>query len=60
MFANVIPLERSRFGLTIAGDTDEEVEMAESIHWSHDFNLAEDEARRQGKPILLDFSAAPM
>lgn len=30
------------------------------IDWSHDFDTALERARKQGKPILLDFSAAPM
>jgi hypothetical protein len=34
--------------------------MAESINWSHDFDSAVKTAQTQGKPILLDFSAAPM
>jgi hypothetical protein len=32
----------------------------ELITWSHDFDSAVREARDAGKPILLDFSAAPM
>jgi hypothetical protein len=34
--------------------------MAETIHWSHDFDSAVKRADAEGKPILLDFSAAPM
>lgn len=34
--------------------------MAELINWSHDFETAVATARQQKKPILLDFSAAPM
>jgi hypothetical protein len=34
--------------------------MAESINWSHDFDGAVRIAQAQGKPVLLDFSAAPM
>ena len=34
--------------------------MAEQINWSHDFDAALETARQTGKPILLDFSAAPM
>jgi len=34
--------------------------MAETIHWSHDFDNAATKAAAEGKPILLDFSAAPM
>jgi hypothetical protein len=34
--------------------------MAEPITWSHDFEGAMEQARRESKPILLDFSAAPM
>jgi uncharacterized protein YyaL (SSP411 family) len=30
------------------------------IQWRHDFDQALTEARTQKKPILLDFSAAPM
>ena len=30
------------------------------IHWRHDVATAFDEARTQRKPMLLDFSAAPM
>ena len=28
--------------------------------WSHDVDAALVEARKSGKPLLLDFSAAPM
>ena len=28
--------------------------------WSHDVDAALAEARKAGKPLLLDFSAAPM
>jgi hypothetical protein len=35
-------------------------EMAETIKWSHDFDSAAKAAQQAGKPILLDFSAAPM
>ena len=34
--------------------------MAEQIRWSNDFNAALRTAQQAGKPILLDFSAAPM
>ena len=34
--------------------------MAELINWSHDFDAALKTAKAAGKPILLDFSAAPM
>lgn len=34
--------------------------MAELINWSHDFDAAVETAQQAGKPILLDFSAAPM
>ena len=34
--------------------------MAELINWSHDFDASLRQAQQQGKPILLDFSAAPM
>jgi hypothetical protein len=34
--------------------------MAEQINWSHDFNASLRTAEQSGKPILLDFSAAPM
>lgn len=34
--------------------------MAELITWSHDFDRAVEAARTAGKPVLLDFSAAPM
>ena len=30
------------------------------IDWSHDFEDALGRARREGRPVLLDFSAAPM
>lgn len=30
------------------------------IHWRHDIDRVLDDARAQGKPVLLDFSAAPM
>lgn len=31
-----------------------------SIQWSHDFDGALARARREGRPVLLDFSAAPL
>ena len=34
--------------------------MDEQITWSHDFDASAERARKEGKPILLDFSAAPM
>jgi len=34
--------------------------MAETIHWSHDFDSAMKRAGAEGKAILVDFSAAPM
>lgn len=34
--------------------------MAEQIAWSRNYDAALGEAARTGKPILLDFSAAPM
>jgi hypothetical protein len=34
--------------------------MAEAINWSHDFDAAVKTAQTAGKPILLDFTAAPM
>jgi hypothetical protein len=34
--------------------------MAETINWSHDFDDAAKRAEAERKPILLDFSAAPM
>ncbi len=34
--------------------------MAEAFTWSHDFEASLEQARKEGKPILLDFSAAPM
>ena len=30
------------------------------IDWKHDVDAAMEEARAAGKPVLLDFSAAPM
>jgi hypothetical protein len=30
------------------------------INWRHDFDRALEDARAQHKPILLDFSAAPL
>jgi hypothetical protein len=30
------------------------------IHWRRDIDQALNDARAQGKPVLLDFSAAPM
>ena len=30
------------------------------ITWKHDFDAALADARRQGRAVLLDFSAAPM
>jgi hypothetical protein len=32
----------------------------ELINWSHDYDSAAEQAARAGKPILLDFTAAPM
>ena len=34
--------------------------MAEMIDWSHDFDAALEMARTTGKPVLAEFSAAPM
>ena len=34
--------------------------MTEQIKWSHDFDSALKTAEQAGKPILPDFSAAPM
>ena len=34
--------------------------MSELINWTHDFEAAANVAQQSGKPILLDFSAAPM
>ena len=34
--------------------------MPEQINWSHDFESAVKKAQHAGKPLLLDFSAAPM
>ena len=31
-----------------------------AITWRHDFDDVQKDARQQGTPILLDFSAAPM
>ena len=30
------------------------------ITWTHDFDTAREDAQQRGRPILLDFSAAPM
>ena len=30
------------------------------IDWRHDFDAALQDARTAGRPVLLDFSAAPM
>jgi hypothetical protein len=30
------------------------------IQWRHDIDQALDDARRENRPVLLDFSAAPM
>ena len=30
------------------------------IQWRHDYDAVMNDARTQGRPILLDFSAAPM
>jgi hypothetical protein len=32
----------------------------QAIAWRHDYDNALKDAQRQGTPILLDFSAAPM
>jgi hypothetical protein len=37
-----------------------ECAMAESIIWSSNFEEAVKNAQQSGKPVLLDFSAAPM
>ena len=34
--------------------------QTELIHWSHDYDAALRQAAERKKPILLDFSAAPM
>jgi hypothetical protein len=34
--------------------------MADEIVWSRNFDRALKDAQQSGKPILLDFSAAPM
>jgi hypothetical protein len=34
--------------------------MAENITWSSNFDDALKEVQQSGKPVLLDFSAAPM
>jgi hypothetical protein len=34
--------------------------MADEIVWSGNFDQALKDAQQSGKPILLDFSAAPM
>jgi hypothetical protein len=31
-----------------------------AINWSHDPDAALAEARKRGRPVFLDFSAAPM
>jgi uncharacterized protein YyaL (SSP411 family) len=31
-----------------------------AIDWNHDFEAALEQAKAENKPILLDFSAAPM
>ena len=36
------------------------VEKTELIRWSHDFDAAAAESKRAAKPLLVDFSAAPM
>lgn len=36
------------------------MQQTASITWSHDYDAASDEAATSRKPILLDFSAAPM
>jgi hypothetical protein len=35
-------------------------QTANEIHFNHDVDRLLDEARVQQKPVLLDFSAAPM
>lgn len=34
--------------------------MADAINWSRNFDEALKTAQQSGKPVLLDFSAAPM
>ena len=34
--------------------------MTTTIHWRHDVDQALQDARARHKPVLLDFSAAPM
>jgi uncharacterized protein YyaL (SSP411 family) len=36
------------------------MKATETIQWMKDGDAALAEARRSGKPVLLDFSAAPM
>jgi hypothetical protein len=48
----------SRRGLTLFGRGLEEVLMA--IEWRKDADAALAEAKQQRKPVLADFSAAPM
>jgi hypothetical protein len=35
------------------------VAVAEPITWETSLSQAQERARREGKPVLLDFSAAP-
>jgi uncharacterized protein YyaL (SSP411 family) len=30
------------------------------VNWTHDADAALEEARRRGRPVFLDFTAAPM
>ncbi len=42
----------------ITGTGEEEGTMAE-IHWLRDVDAALEQAKREGKPVLVDFTAAP-
>jgi hypothetical protein len=43
----------------VVGKLRKEICMAE-IHWTKDVDAALKQAKETGKPVLLDFSAAPM
>jgi hypothetical protein len=34
--------------------------QADGVRWEATLDQAKDRARREGKPVLLDFTAAPM
>jgi hypothetical protein len=53
--ARILVDEPADAGLGSRGETPEEGEMAEDmVRWRHSLELARDEARQQGKLVLID------